>query len=305
MFRLNALRTKPRTADWKAGRLFARPVAIGLLGACAFILARTVVDMESKSTQVPQPNRTVDDIRRARMVEEQLRARDIHEPRVLATMARVPRHLFVSVEQQPMAYDDRPLPIPEGQTISQPYIVALMTQLARPEPSDRALDVGTGSGYQAAVLAELVEHVDSIEIHQSLADAARGLLNRIGYQNVEVRHGDGYRGWPEHAPFDVIIAAAAPSEVPPALVEQLAPGGRLVLPVGSLGLQTLVVIEKQLDGSTTSREVTPVAFVPMTGDARATVNRSPSATVPVGWPSSTVSREVGDPPRRRWRSHPT
>lgn len=221
----------------------------------------------------PTPARTIHDLRRTRMVEEQLKARDIDNPRVLQAMQRVPRHLFVAPEQRPMAYDDRPLPIPEGQTISQPYIVALMTQLADPQPGDRALDVGTGSGYQAAVLAELVERVHGIEIHKSLADEARGRLERLGYDNVEVRHGDGYRGWPEHAPFDVIILAAAPPVVPPELVAQLAPGGRLVLPVGDLGSQELVVIEKQADGSATRRRVIPVAFVPMTGEVQGSEDR--------------------------------
>lgn len=202
------------------------------------------------------------------MVEDQLKTRDIDNPRVLEAMSRVPRHLFVAPEQQPLAYEDRPLPIAEGQTISQPYIVALMTQLVDPQPGDKALDIGTGSGYQAAVLAELAGAVYSIEIHRALADEARERLQRLGYDNVEVRHGDGYRGWPERAPFDVIVLAAAIPEVPPALVEQLAPGGRLVLPVGDFGLQELILIEKKADGTTTRRSVAPVAFVPMTGEAR-------------------------------------
>jgi protein-L-isoaspartate(D-aspartate) O-methyltransferase len=209
------------------------------------------------------------------MVEEQLKARDIVDPRVLEAMGDVPRHLFVAPEQWPVAYEDRPLPIPEGQTISQPYIVALMTQLADPDPGDTALDVGTGSGYQAAVLADLVDRVHGIEIHCPLADAARERLDRLGYDNVEVRCGDGYRGWPEHAPFDVIILAAAPPEVPPALDEQLAPGGRLVLPVGDRFSQQLIVIEKRPDGSTTRRTVAPVAFVPMTGEVQKRRPRQP------------------------------
>ena len=159
------------------------------------------------------------------MVEEQLKGRDITDTRVLDVMAKVPRHLFVPEEERPWAYADHPLPIGLGQTISQPYIVALMTQLALPRKAARALDVGTGSGYQAAVLAELVKEVCSIEILCPLADSARARLKGMGYGNVEVRCGDGYRGWPEKAPFDVIIVAAAPDHVPEPLVQQLAPGG--------------------------------------------------------------------------------
>jgi protein-L-isoaspartate(D-aspartate) O-methyltransferase len=160
------------------------------------------------------------------------------------------------------------LPIEKDQTISQPYIVALMTQLARPQPGDRALDVGTGSGYQAAVLAGMVEEVYSIEIHQALADSARERLARLGYRNVEVRHGDGYRGWPEAAPFDLIIVAAAPPDIPEPLIDQLALGGRLVLPVGDGLGQDLVVIEKAFDGSISRETIAPVSFVPMTGEAQ-------------------------------------
>lgn len=205
---------------------------------------------------------------RAAMIERQLRARDIDDPRVLEAMDRVPRHEFVPEGLRSAAYADRPLPIEVGQTISQPYIVALMTQLTRPGEGERALDVGTGSGYQAAVLAELVEEVYSIEIHEELANSARDRLDRLNYDNVTVRHGDGYRGWPEAAPFDVIIVAAAPPEIPPPLIEQLAPGGRLVVPVGGGFGQELVLIEKDADGSISRQTVAPVAFVPMTGEAR-------------------------------------
>jgi protein-L-isoaspartate(D-aspartate) O-methyltransferase len=204
---------------------------------------------------------------RQAMVEQQMRRRDIVDQRVLQVMERVPRHRFVPEVLQDSAYADRPLPIGEGQTISQPYIVALMTQLAQPTPQSRALDVGTGSGYQAAVLAELCEEVYSIEIIESLAERAGQCLAELGYHNIQVRCGDGYHGWPEHAPFDLIIVAAAPDHVPPALVEQLAPGGRLVLPVGTF-FQDLIVVEKQADGDTRRWTVAPVAFVPMTGDAR-------------------------------------
>jgi protein-L-isoaspartate(D-aspartate) O-methyltransferase len=203
---------------------------------------------------------------RRQMVRQQLHRRDITDGRVLAVMERVPRHLFVPAPSREAAYDDHPLPIGQGQTISQPYIVALMTQLAQPKPKSRALDVGTGSGYQAAVLAELCQQVYSIEIVESLAKDAQRRLADLGYRNVEVRSGDGYRGWPQHAPFDLIIVAAAPDHVPQPLVEQLAPGGRLVIPVGRLH-QDLLVVEKQADGQSRQWKVAPVAFVPMTGEA--------------------------------------
>ena len=206
-------------------------------------------------------------ISRRRMVQSQLAARDIDDQRVLDAMERIPRHKFVPDELRGSAYGDRPLPIGDRQTISQPYIVALMTQLARPKPDSRALDIGTGSGYQAAVLSELCKEVYSVEIIQSLADDATRRLADLEYSNVTVRCGDGYRGWPEHAPFDLIIVAAAPDHVPPALIEQLSPGGRLVLPVGD-SYQNLVVVEKQEDGQTRQWTVIPVAFVPMTGEAR-------------------------------------
>jgi protein-L-isoaspartate(D-aspartate) O-methyltransferase len=203
---------------------------------------------------------------RRHMVERHLRSRDITDPRVLEVMGRVPRHLFVPDPLRGRAYADGPLPIGLDQTISQPYIVALMTQLARPKPEACALDIGTGSGYQAAVLAELVEKVYSIEILCPLAEAARARLETLGYTNVEVRCGDGYRGWPEHAPFDLIILAAAPDHIPEPLIEQLAPGGRLVLPVGGF-YQELVVVEKRPDGTVSKDRIIPVRFVPMTGEA--------------------------------------
>ena len=206
---------------------------------------------------------------RQRMVERQLLDRDITDQRVLEVMGRAPRHRFVPEDLRDYAYRDRPLPIGHDQTISQPYIVALMTQLARPQPTARALDIGTGSGYQAAVLAELCQQVYSIEILKPLAESARGRLKELGYGNIEVRCGDGYRGWPQHAPFDVIIVAAAPDHVPKPLLEQLAIGGRLVIPVGRyFQFQHLLVCEKRRDGSIHQREVVPVAFVPMTGEAQ-------------------------------------
>ena len=203
---------------------------------------------------------------RERMVERDIAARGVSDPRVLEAMRSVPRHRFVDPRQARGAYGDHPLPIGSGQTISQPYIVAHMTELARPGPGDRALEIGTGSGYQAAVLSPLVEHVYTIEIVPELAERAAAVLDELGYDNVTVRQGDGWAGWPEHAPFEVIVVTAAPDEVPPALVEQLAPGGRLVIPVGPVhAVQELRLIEKSESGALRDRRIAPVRFVPMTG----------------------------------------
>jgi protein-L-isoaspartate(D-aspartate) O-methyltransferase len=197
------------------------------------------------------------------MVRQQIAARGIRHPGVLAAMERTPRHRFVPQALQDAAYADHPLPIGHHATISQPYIVALMTELLDPSPRLRVLEIGTGSGYQAAVLSPLVAHVFTIELVPELArDSARRLCD-LGYTNVTVRHGDGYRGWPEHAPFARILVTAAPPEVPAELVRQLAPGGRLVLPVGQGWDQELVVIEKRSDGRLSRRVVCPVRFVPM------------------------------------------
>ncbi len=204
---------------------------------------------------------------RKRMVELQLKGRDITDPKVLEVMGRVPRHLFLPDELQHRAHEDRPLPILHRQTISQPYIVAIMSQIGMTSKAKRALDIGTGSGYQAAVLGELVEQVYSIEIVCELADSARAKLTEFGYQNIEVRCGDGYRGWPEHAPFDVIIVAAAPDHVPEPLIEQLAPGGKLVIPVGDV-YQDLMVITRTESGTLEKELIFPVRFVPMTGEAK-------------------------------------
>jgi protein-L-isoaspartate(D-aspartate) O-methyltransferase len=201
------------------------------------------------------------------MVEKDLRGRDIKNKKVLEVMGRIPRQLFVPEKLRGSAYADHPWPIGHDQTISQPYIVALMTQLADPKPKQRALDVGTGSGYQAAVLAKICREVYSIEIVKPLAEEAGKRLKQLGYKNVTVRDGDGYRGWPEKAPFDVIIVAAAPDHVPQPLVDQLAPGGRLVLPVGGWN-QQLIVIEKRKDGTVDRKPNIPVMFVPMTGEAQ-------------------------------------
>lgn len=207
--------------------------------------------------------------RRDVMVRQQLESRDINDPRVLEAMRSVPRHLFVPPEMADQAYQDAPLAIGHDQTISQPYIVALMTQLAKAAPGKKALDVGTGSGYQAAVLAETCGRVYTVEILCDLAEEARQRLERLGYGNVTGRCGDGYAGWPEAAPFDLIIVAAAPRVIPQPLIDQLAPGGRLVIPVGGFS-QELIVVEKGADGSVRRWSAGGVRFVPMTGEAETT-----------------------------------
>ena len=196
------------------------------------------------------------------MVREQFEARGISDPRVLAALRKVPRELFVPAELRDLAYEDRPLPIGHGQTISQPYIVALMTELATTPEDRRALDIGTGSGYQAAVLAELVPEVYTIEFISELAEEARPRLE--SYANVSTRCSDGRKGWPQAAPFDAIIAACAAREVPDALIEQLAPRGRLVVPTGST-FQELILIDKDADGTVHRSSHGAVAFVPMVG----------------------------------------
>ena len=185
--------------------------------------------------------------------------------RVLAAMNKVPRHRFVPADQEPYAYANRPLPIGNGQTISQPFIVALMTDMLDLKATDRVLEIGTGCGYQAAVLAELAREVYTIEIVVPLAREAAARFGELGYRNINARSGDGYRGWPEHAPFDAIIVTAAAPDVPPALIAQLKPGGKLVIPVGAQWSgQELLIIEKDLNGKTTTRNMLAVRFVPLT-----------------------------------------
>ncbi|PYS96689.1 MAG: protein-L-isoaspartate O-methyltransferase [Acidobacteria bacterium] len=205
---------------------------------------------------------------RHRMARDQIEKRGVRDPRVLAAMESVPRHLFVPESHRAMAYDDGPLPIGEGQTISQPYIVAFMTEAIRPRPTDRVLEVGTGSGYQAAILASLVAEVFSLEIRPAMAESARRQLEALGCRNVIVRVGDGHHGWPGEAPFDAIVVTAAPDEVPP-LLDQLRVGGTMVVPIGSemADAQDLVRLTRTTQGA--EREtLLPVRFVPMTGDAR-------------------------------------
>lgn len=192
---------------------------------------------------------------------------DALDPAVLRAMERVPRHEFVPLAERPLAYADRPLPIGEGQTISQPYIVAVMTHLLGISPGARVFELGTGSGYQAAVLAELGAQVYTVEILPQLAAQARETLERLGYRAVQVRAGDGYLGWPEEAPFDAILVTAAGDHIPQPLIDQLKPGGRLVMPVGPAhSVQQLRVLAKGADGRLTPREVLPVRFVPITGE---------------------------------------
>ena len=193
--------------------------------------------------------------------------RPVFSQGVMAAMRKVPRHSFVPFAQAASAYENRPLPIGDGQTISQPYIVALMTELLDLKPGHVVLEVGTGSGYQAAVLAEVVATVYTIEIVAALGTRAAATLSALGYRNVTTRIGDGYNGWKERAPFDGILVTAAPAEVPQPLIDQLKPGGRLVIPVGGrFDVQDLMVIEKKEDGSTTTRRTIPVRFVPLTRD---------------------------------------
>jgi len=205
---------------------------------------------------------------RKRMVDLDLKGRDIKDLKVLEIMGRVPRQLFVDPSLKSQAYADHPLPIGEGQTISQPYIVALMTQILQIKPGERVLEIGTGSGYQAAVLAELTDQVYTIEILESLAKRAAQCLKQLGYDKVRVKHGDGYLGWEEFAPFDAIIVTAAADRIPPPLIQQLKEGGRLVMPVGSAShFQTLTLLTKK-NGKTEIQHLMGVAFVPLTGGAQ-------------------------------------
>jgi len=203
---------------------------------------------------------------RQRMVQEQLMSRGVRDERVLAAMNKVPREEFVPQDSRAASYTDQPLPIGYGQTISQPYIVAFMTEQLRPKPSDRVLEVGTGSGYQAAILAELVAEVYSVEIVEPLAKNAEATLQRLGCKNVHVKIGDGYKGWPETAPFDAIIVTCAPDKVPQPLIDQLKDGGRMVIPVGDRFAQELYLLEKK-NGQLKQSATLPVRFVPMAGEA--------------------------------------
>jgi protein-L-isoaspartate(D-aspartate) O-methyltransferase len=227
---------------------------------CAAVLAATLVPAAAVDTYHQK---------RFRMVEQDIGGRGVKERRLLEVMATVPRHLFVDARLREQAYEDHPLPIGEGQTISQPYVVALMTEALRLRPTDRVLEIGTGSGYQAAVLAGLVKDVYSVEIRKPLADVASGRLKELGYGNVRVRYGDGYFGWEEAAPFDAIIITAAANHIPPPLIRQLREGGRLILPLAStVFYQTLTLVTKTKGGKLVVEQMGPVRFVPMTGEAQ-------------------------------------
>jgi len=205
--------------------------------------------------------------KRQAMVENDIKGRGIKDKKVLDVMGRVPRHLFVDEGLRNRAYADYPLPIGEGQTISQPYVVALMTEALRLNPADKVLEIGTGSGYQAAVLSEIVKEVYTIEIRKSLADMAAKRLKDLGYMNVKVKYADGYFGWKEHAPFDAIIITAAANHIPPPLIKQLKEGGRLITPIGStVYYQTLTLVTKKKGGYLDVEQMGSVAFVPMTGE---------------------------------------
>jgi len=239
-----------------AGVLLIMIVSVLVMRTAPFPRAITPVT----PTMLPDDRRE----ERLRMVERQIRARGVTDPRVLATMEKVPRHEFVPADVLDQAYNDYPLPIGYGQTISQPYIVAVMTELLKLKPGEKALEIGTGSGYQAAILAELTDKVYSIEIIPQLAERARATLDRLGYHYVVTRQGDGYWGWPEYAPFDAIIVTAAPDHVPQPLLEQLADGGRMVIPVGPPGgYQSLWLITRKGD-EYHNFNWGGVAFVPLT-----------------------------------------
>ena len=201
---------------------------------------------------------------REKMVDTQIKARGVKDPRILSAMLKIERHHFVPEQYLNSAYSDQPLPIGEGQTISQPYIVALMTELLELKGDEKVLEIGTGSGYQAAILAELVKEVYTIEIIETLASSADKRLRQLGYQNIHVKAGDGYLGWPEVAPFDALIVTAAPDHIPKPLIDQLKEGGRMVVPVGTYTQELKKIIKRS--GKIETTDVIPVVFVPMTGE---------------------------------------
>jgi len=235
------------------------------LGGTVTTATATTATTQTATPTLPEfsPDRRTPE--REKMVAQQIEGRGVRDKAVLLAMRRVPRHLFVPPDMQSMAYDDRPLPIGMGQTISQPYIVAYMTEQLGLKPDDRVLEVGTGSGYQAAVAAEIVREVCTVEIIPELGRPAAERLAAMGYTNILTRTSDGYNGWKEHAPYDAIIVTAAASHVPPPLLQQLRPGGRIVIPVGSTPwTQDLVLVRKAPDGRATTQILIGVAFVPLT-----------------------------------------
>ncbi len=243
--------------------------ALFLLATTALAAGQGVLGAQESSTSEYAAARKamVDEVRDEVRLTRGLIGRDSLDPKVLEAMLAVPRHELVPSRVRSRAYLNRPLPIGYGQTISQPYVVALMTDLLEVGSGDTVLEVGTGSGYQAAVLAEIVEKVYSVEIVPELSRRASADLERLGYENVETKVGDGYHGWSEHAPFDAIIVTAAASHIPSPLVQQLAPGGHMVIPVGSpFATQQLTLVEKTSDGKVKTRQILPVTFVPLTGE---------------------------------------
>ncbi len=230
-----------------------------------FIILPMVVTECTDGGRVPESNLRGDfKAMREKMVETQIKARGVKNPRVLSALLKVERHRFVPEENLNSAYSDQPLPIGEGQTISQPYIVALMTELLDLKGDEKVLEIGTGSGYQAAILAELSKEVYTIEIIESLASMSKKRLLELGYQNIQVKAGDGYLGWPEFAPFDAIVVTAAPDHIPKPLIEQLKEGGRMVVPVGTHTQELKKIVKRS--GKIETTDVIPVLFVPMTGE---------------------------------------
>jgi len=249
--------TTSPTAPWKSRRISRNFDRVGCL---LFLVLAACSDAK--------PPQTGDlSTQRETMVETQIAARGIADPATLAAMRSVPRHEFLPLRLRDEAYMDYPLPIGHGQTISQPFIVAFMTEAIRPQTGEKILEIGAGSGYQAAVLAQMGAEVYTVEIVEPLAEMARQTLERLGYKNAHVLHGDGFRGWPEHAPFDAIVVTCAPDKIPPDLVAQLKDGGRMIIPVGGGMEQELVLLRKKGD-KVEKQSVLPVRFVPMTGEAQ-------------------------------------
>ncbi|MGO9089199.1 MAG: protein-L-isoaspartate(D-aspartate) O-methyltransferase [bacterium] len=231
----------------------------------AFLILPMALTQCTNGTGVSEPDPEGDfKAMRDKMVETQIKARGVKDPRVLSALRKVERHRFVPEEYLNSAYSDQPLPIGEGQTISQPYIVALMTELLELKGDEKVLEIGTGSGYQAAILAELAKEVYTIEIIESLASRANNRLLELGYRNVKVKSGDGYLGWPEAAPFDAVIVTAAPDHIPQPLMNQLKEGGRMVVPVGTYAQELKKIVKRS--GKVETIDVVPVIFVPMTGE---------------------------------------
>ena len=235
------------------------------MAACRVYLFLCTLALASCSEAKPPALKDLAAQREA-MVATQIAARGIKDASTLDAMRKVPRHEFLPMRLRGEAYSDYPLPIGHGQTISQPYVVAFMTEAIQPKPGEKILEIGAGSGYQAAVLAQAGAEVYTVEIIEPLAEMARQTLERLGYKNARVRHGDGYRGWPEHAPFDAIVVTCAPDKIPPDLIAQLKDGGRMIIPVGAGMEQDLVLLRKE-GGRVEKQSVLPVRFVPMTGEA--------------------------------------